>query len=113
MDINVKIKEFLANTCKEFEDFEKEMMTKTKQEIFNENYKIRFFSEINYFLQENDGAGEYLEELDYNEELFESKYFIETLYDYFLSCEYASINNWDDLEDLFRSYLEYTHFHKD
>ena len=88
------------NADKEFDGFKEAELQKGKEEIFNDNYQIRFFDEIHEFLiSESLLDSEELETI-----ASEGTSFISLLYDFYLDREYASINSWDDIVDLIADY---------
>ena len=90
------------NVRQEFDEFFAEEMQKPKEEIFNDSYKIRFYTELNEFLTANNddflGRGEYRCLYE------EGTHVIASLYDHYLYTDYASINTWDDVRDMVRTY---------
>lgn len=99
------VKRIAENAEKEFDAFKKEELLKTKEEIFNDNYKIRFYDEMYEFL----GYAESLFDFKIRELRFiesEGTDFIRQIYDYFLGCEYASIASYDEITQMVHDYCE-------
>lgn len=94
------------NAEKEFEAFKDMILLKTKEEIFNDNYKIRFFDELHVFLKEKDAVLS----LDVSEResiAEEGTKFIEDLYYFYVKNEYASIENWEEIIYMIRNYCNW------
>lgn len=76
---------------REFEDFRNEILSLSKEKIFDEAYKIRFYTEIYTFLKET------------HYEVKKSTS-IAGLYDFYLSDEYRSINTWSEVREMIYDY---------
>lgn len=91
----------------EFESFKKKELLKSKKEIFEDNYQIRFYDEVSNFLEcIDDGALDNIHWKCLNED---SGSILNKMYNYYLNSEYASINNTDDLLDLITDYNKSYH----
>ena len=66
----------------EYIDFKEQELTKSKEEIFRDYYQIHFYEELSNFISCGEDKG----------------HILSSLYDYFLKQEYASINNYEDIE---------------
>ena len=87
---------------KEFNEFKAEMLEKSSLEVFNEFYKIHFYSEIAHFISSDE---DYLSEDEYRA-LNNGKLVLEGAYLEFLSKEEVSINNYGDTEEFLRGYIK-------
>lgn len=98
-------KEVQESVKQEFDEFRADMLTRTKEEIFNNNYGIRFYTELHAFLT-SEYIGDHLDDKNM-EGLYQDKgAILSELYSYYLHEEYSSINNWGDTADLVRDYNE-------
>lgn len=93
------------NVLAEFTFFKDYWLEQSKEEIFNTAYKIRFYTNIDDFIHYLDKdtflEPEYIECL-----LQDNRSVISCLWDYFLKCEYASVETYDDTRDLIENYCE-------
>jgi len=99
--------EILAETAeKSFEEFKQKMLEKSKEDIFDSNYEIRFYDEMKEFFI---GAGSgTLKEHTVQVLSSLGKDLLPKLYEEFLDREYSSINSWDDICDWLDLYAENT-----
>lgn len=88
------------NADTEFKNFKHLELQKSKEEIFKDNYKIRFFDEVHDFLI----CKTDLEDEDMEIIISDGLIFIALLYDFYLSKEYTSINTWEDISDMISEY---------
>ena len=91
----------------EFNDFRKNELEKSKEEIFKDYYVIHFYEELSNFLIEscyND-----LEDIHYECLLKDKGHILWSLYQYYLKSEYASINSYEDIKDLIVNYNKKYH----
>ncbi len=76
----------------------------TPEQIFDANYKIRFYDEINSIFEDTS------EEAFDDETLLalqtDSGHILSSLYDYYINSEYASIGNYDDTRELILGYCD-------
>ena len=96
------------NAEKELNVFKAEELKKTKEQIFEDYYKIRFFVELFEYLT-SDGAEQLFEDESEDEMkklLANQDHVIHDLYNFFLDCEFSSIENWNGIEDLIRSFCD-------
>lgn len=92
----------------EFEDFKKQELLKSKEQIFDDNYQIRFYDEVSNFLECVDDA--VIDEIHWKCLNEDKGKILSNMYEYYLDSEYASINNSEDLIDLIVDYnKEYHH----
>lgn len=90
----------------EFLKYKEKELLKTSEDIFNNSYQNYFYKEISDFLISEDNG---LDEIHY-EAFFEDKESVLSfLYDYYLKNEYASMNNYDDINDFIFAYNERYH----
>ncbi len=104
-------KELVVNSIeKEFEEFKANLMGKSAEEIFQNNYEIHIKTELFDTL-----CGEYV---DVGEEYYKALYeevdhggILQQLYDDFISSENASVNTGEDTIFFIKDYCE--HYHSD
>lgn len=104
-------KELVVNSVeKEFEEFKANLMGKSAEEIFQNNYEIHVKTELFDTL-----CGEYV---DVGEEYYKALYaevdhggILQQLYDDFLGSEYASVSTGEDTLSFIKDYCE--HYHDD
>ncbi len=104
-------KEFVVNSIeKEFEEFKANLMSKSAEEIFQNNYEIHIKTELFDTL-----CGEYE---DFGEEYYRALYeevdhggILQQLYDDFISSENASVSTGEDTIFFIKDYCE--HYHSD
>ena len=104
-------KEFVVNSIeKEFEEFKANLMGKSAEEIFQNNYEIHVKTELFDTL-----CGEYV---DVGEEYYRALYeevdyggILQQLYDDFISSENASVSTGEDTIFFIKDYCE--HYHSD
>ena len=104
-------KELVRNSVeKEFEEFKANLMGKSAEEIFQNNYEIHVKTELFDTL-----CGEYV---DVGEEYYKALYaevdhggILQQLYDDFLGSEYASVSTGEDTLSFIKDYCE--HYHDD
>ena len=76
---------------REFEDFRNEILSLSKEKIFDEAYKIRFYREVSEWIV----GGEYE---------IKNTTTLAGLYDFYLSNEYLSITTWSDIGVMISEY---------
>ena len=102
-------KELVRNSVeKEFEEFKANLMGKSAEEIFQNNYEIHVKTELFDTL-----CGEYV---DVGEEYYKALYeevdhggILQQLYDDFLGSEYASVSTGEDTLSFIKDYCEHYH----
>ena len=101
--------EVIKSVNTEFEVYKADVLSRSPEDIFYENYKIHVFTELKDVIDTGTENG-YLEKEHYRA-LYEERGSILTgLYDDFVSTEYASVNSYTDTADFIRDYCE--HYHK-
>lgn len=91
----------------EYEEFKKEELIKTKEQIYDDHYKINFYENVCDFLSSCDDG---CLDLIHFECLHQTKgSIVENLYQYYLKFEYASIEHSEDILDLVISYNKKYH----
>lgn len=92
---------------KEYQTFFDTEMSKTKEEIFNNNYMIRFYDELHCFIDseiENN-----LRKSDIKALSQDAPHILSELYAYYLSSEFASIDNYADISVMICEYNDKYH----
>lgn len=105
------IKELQRNVRCEFGVFRNKELLKGKCEIFEDSYKIRFYQELYSFLKGED-IELYLTVDDIAEIAAKGINVISSLYDYYLKDEFSSINSWEDVRSLIKSYIDRDRYSK-
>ena len=83
---------------KEYKEYKENVInTKTKEEIFDENYKIRFHEEMHEFLSYTDNV--YISAEDIKKLALLKGNIFDLLYDYYIEMEYAALGNWEQISD--------------
>ena len=101
--------EVIKSVNTEFGVYKADVLSRSPEDIFYENYKIHVFTELKDVIDTGTENG-YLEKEHYRA-LYEERGSILTgLYDDFVSTEYASVNSYTDTADFIRDYCE--HYHK-
>lgn len=90
----------------EYLDFKEKELQKSKEEIFGDYYGIHFYEELSNFIS----CGEdILDEKHFRCLSKDKGHIISSLYDFYLKQEYASINNYEDMEELVIDYNKKYH----
>lgn len=90
----------------EYLDFKEKELQKSKEEIFRDYYEIHFYEELSNFIS----CGEdILDEKHFRCLSKDKGHIISSLYDFYLKQEYASINNYEDIEELVIDYNKRYH----
>ena len=89
----------------EFEAYKSDVLTRSPEEIFRENYKIHVFTELKEVIED----GGYLEPEHYRALYEERGSILHELYDDFLGEEYASVNSGAETAEFIRDYCEHYH----
>lgn len=105
------VEKIAENAREEFKVFRTKELQKSKEEIFADNYRIRFYDELFNFLTE-EGPESYLSEDDVAIIAANGTMLISFLYDYYLGCEFSSINSWEEIGSLIRSYIDRDRYSK-
>ena len=93
----------------EFEAYKSDVLTRSPEEIFYENYKIHVFTELKEVIEMGSGDGGYLEPEHYRALYQERGSILHELYDDYLSEEYASVNSGTETAAFIRDYCEHYH----
>ena len=94
------------NAEKEFAAFYNAEIQKSKDEIFNDSYEIRFYDEMRTFLT---SEGTNMDEMCYRSIAEDGEAAIGLIYYYYLKDEYSSINTWEDIVDMVNAYCKKYH----
>ena len=101
--------EVIKSVNAEFEVYKADVLSRSPEDIFYENFKIHVFTELKDAIDTGTENG-YLEKEHYRA-LYEERGSILTgLYDDFVGSEYASVNSYTDTAEFIRDYCE--HYHK-
>lgn len=101
--------EVIKSVNAEFEVYKADVLSRSPEDVFYENYKIHVFTELKDAIDTGTENG-YLEKEHYRA-LYEERGSILTgLYDDFVGSEYASVNSYTDTAEFIRDYCE--HYHK-
>ena len=76
---------------KEYEDFRKEVLLLSKEEIFEEVFTIHFYKTI-------------YEYLEFKEDKISDKMSLAELFEFYKKSEYLHYNTYEDIEDLISAY---------
>ena len=102
--------EVIKSVNTEFEVYKADVLSRSPEDIFYENYKIHVFTELKDVIDTGTENG-YLEKEHYRA-LYEDRGSILTeLYDDFIGDEYASLNTGTDTAEFIKDYCE--HYHAD
>ena len=101
--------EVIKSVNAEFEVYKADVLSRSPEDIFYENFKIHVFTELKDAIDTGTENG-YLGKEHYRA-LYEERGSILTgLYDDFVGSEYASVNSYTDTAEFIRDYCE--HYHK-
>jgi hypothetical protein len=100
-----KYEKLKTNVNTEFENFKNKMLKESKEEIFDNAYKIRFYTNVWDYIQYLN-KDTFLEEAYIECLLQDFQSVLTCLWDYFLKQEYASVETYDDTQDLIENYCE-------
>ncbi len=95
----------IKSVRKEFADFKQAQLQMNAEELFNNNYAIHIRTELHEVIAEED----YLEDKHYRALYEEKGHILQTLYDDFISSEYASVDDYGKTAEFIRDYNEYYH----
>ncbi len=94
----------LESVEKEFDEFKNNMLTNTKEYIFDDYNIIYFYSEIRSFMNDCDLAEDKYETL-----IKESEYgLLDSLWGEYLSWDGVSVGSYDDAENFIDEFIEYS-----
>lgn len=101
-NLQTKFQKFYEQLDKDYSEFRNTELLKTKEDIFNNSYKIYVFYEVYEFLN-NIELDSFLNESDMCRFFDEASLTI--LYDYYLKYESLSITNWEDIKSMIKDFL--------
>jgi len=107
-------KEVIESVKAEFEEYKSNLLKKSPEDIFYDNYKIHVFTELKDVITEGIGNDEYNGYLDkeHYRALYEERGgILGGLYDDFIGDEFASVYSGTDTAEFIKSYCE--HYHAD
>ena len=87
----------------EFLKYKEKELLKTPEEIFNHSYQNYFYQEMSEFLISDTND---LDDVHYVALYEDKESVLDCVYDYYLKNEYASINNYEEINDFILSYNE-------
>lgn len=97
--------EVVKSVNAEFEVYKTDVLSRSPEDIFYENYKIHVFTELKEVIED----GGYLEPEHYRALYEERGSILHELYDDFLGEEYASVNTGTDTAEFIKDYCEHYH----
>ena len=101
--------EVIKSVNTEFEVYKADVLSRSPEDIFYENFKIHVFTELREVIYQGSENG-YLEKEHYRALYEERGSILKGLYDDFVSTEYASVNSYTDTAEFIKDYCE--HYHK-
>ena len=93
----------------EFEAFKSDILTRSPEDIFYNNYKIHVFTELKEVIEAGSESGWYLDPEHYRALYGERGSILQELYDDFIGEEFASINTGTDTAEFIKDYCERYH----
>ena len=93
----------------EFEIYKADIISRSPEEIFNENYKIHIFTELKDVIEAGSKGGGYLEPEHYRALYEDRGSILHELYDDFIGDEYASVDSGTDTAEFIKDYCENYH----
>ena len=100
--------EVIKSVNTEFEVYKADILSRSPEDIFYENYKIHVMTELKEVIDEGIQDG-YLEEEHYNALYEERGSILTALYDDFIGDEYASVNSYGETAEFIKNYCEQYH----
>ena len=101
--------EVIKSVNAEFEAYKTDVLTRSPEDIFYENYKIHVFTELKEVIEMGSDNGGYLEPEHYRALYQERGSILHELYDDYLGEEYASVNTGTDTAEFIKDYCEHYH----
>ena len=101
--------EVIKSVNAEFETYKSDVLTRSPEEIFYENYKIHVFTELKEVIEMGSNDGGYLEPEHYRALYEERGSILHELYDDYIGEEYASVNTGTDTAEFIKDYCEHYH----
>ena len=100
--------EVIKSVNTEFEVYKADVLSRSPEDIFYENYKIHVMTELKEVIEEGVQDG-YLEEVHYKALYEERGSILTALYDDFIGDEYASVNSYGETAEFIKNYCEQYH----
>ena len=100
--------EVIKSVNAEFEVYKADVLSRSPEDIFYENYKIHVMTELKEVIEEG-VQDEYLEEEHYKALYEERGSILTALYDDFIGDEYASVNSYGETAEFIKNYCEQYH----
>ena len=100
--------EVIKSVNTEFEVYKADILSRSPEDIFYENYKIHVMTELKEVIEEGVQDG-YLEKEHYKALYEERGSILTALYDDFIGDEYASVNSYGETADFIKNYCEQYH----
>ncbi len=96
----------ISSVLLEYNEFKKDMLNKSSDEVFSNNYKIHCLSEFSAVIEEDEA---YFTDDDYKALYRERGHILDSLFDDFISSEGYNLENYDETVTFIKSYCEYYH----
>ena len=108
------VQKVISRITLEYNTWKADLLSKDKEYIFNRNYEIHAYNEFFEYLQ--DDAGNEMQDRQLSENVWESLYnegecLLQQLWDYYIDCELASTESYEEIRNLIYNYCQY--FHED
>ena len=100
--------EVIKSVNAEFEVYKADVLSRSPEDIFYENFKIHVMTELKEVIEEGVQDG-YLEEEHYKALYEERGSILTALYDDFIGDEYASVNSYGETAEFIKNYCEQYH----
>ena len=100
--------EVIKSVNTEFEVYKADVLSRSPEDIFYENYKIHVMTELKEVIEEGVQDG-YLEKEHYKALYEERGSILTALYDDFIGDEYASVNSYGETAEFIKNYCEQYH----
>lgn len=100
------VEEVISSVKREYDDFKKEMLNSSPDEVFRNNYKIHLYNEFSEVIQ---CGKEYLSDKDFQALHEDSGHILYSLYDDYLGCENYSVETYSDTAVFIKDYCEDHH----
>jgi hypothetical protein len=92
----------LKNIEKEFDKFRDDNLKQTKEQIFEDYFKINFYCEVRTFLNESE-----LSDRQYERLAEDGGSLLNALWEKYLKWEDISVGSYEDIENLIDEYIRY------
>ena len=103
--------EVIKSVNTEFEVYKADILSRSPEDIFYENYKIHVMTELKEVIDEGIQDG-YLEREHYKALYEERGSILTALYDDFIGDEYASVNSYGETAEFIKNYCEQYQYHQ-